>query len=94
MPLNINTRAQLPAATFARPLQPKAPAPPAQGSRYQGANTDRQRRFDSRSERRWGNWGILGVPAALLWMDPFAAIVCDPFDDACEPALAFVDLWG
>ncbi len=93
MPLNLNTRTQLRTSTFARAPQAKAPAP-AQGSRYLGANTDRQRRFDSRAERRWGNWGMLEVPTALLWMDPFAPLVCDPFDDACEPAVAFIDPWG
>ena len=93
MPFNLNARAQMTKGTFARGPQAKVPTP-AQGSRYQGANTDRQRRFDSRSERRWGNWGLLGVPTALLWMDPFAPLVCDPFDEACEPAVAVVNPWG
>ena len=93
MPLNLNTRMQLPRAAFPDAAQPQTPAATSP-SRYLGANTDRQRRFDSRSERRWGNWGILGVPTAFLWTDPFAPLMCDPFDEACEPTVAVVDLWG
>lgn len=38
-------------------------------SSYVGANTDRQRRFEARSARRWGDWFILNVPTPLLWLD-------------------------
>jgi hypothetical protein len=36
---------------------------------YARAYSDRQRRFDARSARRSGDWFILEVPTALLWLD-------------------------
>ena len=36
---------------------------------YRGGNTTRQSRFDLRSQRRWGDWGLLEFPSALLWFD-------------------------
>ena len=41
----------------------------AQPNRYRGGNTDRQSRFELRSQRRWGDWGVLEFPSALLWFD-------------------------
>jgi hypothetical protein len=36
---------------------------------YTAGNMDRQTRFQLRSRRRWGDWGVLEFPSALLWFD-------------------------
>lgn len=64
------------------------------GGRYNslaGANTDRQTRFEARSARRWGDWGILEVPTAILWMDSLCVpLLGDP--DECGGEV-IVGLW-
>jgi hypothetical protein len=58
---------------------------------YVGAHTDRQRRFEARSARRWGNWSILEFPWPLLWLytEPWQSV---DDDDEFEPPVV-VDLW-
>jgi len=60
-------------------------------NRYGGGNLDRQTRFDLRSQRRWGDWGILEFPSALLWFDE----PCIPgdFDEPICLAPASIFLW-
>jgi hypothetical protein len=43
-----------------------------------GSHTDRQRRFDARSRRRYGDWSVLDLPAVLLWLDEADNDVPDP----------------
>jgi len=79
-------------------LSPFTPARNASSSRadsYRGAYTDRQRRFDARSERRWGDVFIFDLPALFLWFSsPYDCWPCEevPF---VSPVLApvIVDLW-
>lgn len=58
---------------------------------YAGVNTDRQSRFEARSARRWGDWGILEFPAPLLWLETEPGLC---WDDECivTPPLV-VELW-
>jgi hypothetical protein len=59
---------------------------------YAGANTDRQRRFEARSARRWGDWGVLAVPPAVLWFDEiYAAAVIE--EELGSPIPPIIDLW-
>lgn len=68
----------------------RMPAPmPAHA--YRGSNVDRQSRFESRSARRWGDWGILAVATPLLWLeDEYAETVEDSLLDSAPP---ITDLW-
>jgi hypothetical protein len=34
-----------------------------------GSYAGRQTRFAARSQRRYGDWSVLGVPTALLWLE-------------------------
>lgn len=58
---------------------------------YVGAHADRQRRFEARSDRRWGDWSILELPIPLLWLytEPWLS-VCD--EDEIAPSVV-VELW-
>ena len=59
----------------------------AQPNRYRGGNTDRQSRFELRSQRRWGDWGVLEFPSALLWFDDECVLdYGEPFCIAPAPA--------
>lgn len=61
-------------------------------SSYAGVNRDRQSYFEARSARRWGDWGILEVPAPVLWLDDiFAEAVLE--DALIAPLTLAVDLW-
>jgi hypothetical protein len=76
-------------------ISPFASAQSVSSSRagsYVGAHTDRQRRFEARSDRRWGNWSILELPFPLLWLytEPWLSLYDD--DDEIEPS-TIVELW-
>ena len=47
---------------------------------YAGAHIDRQRRFEARSARRWGDWFILDVPTPVLWITNGYATPCEEID--------------
>jgi len=34
-----------------------------------GSHVDRRQRYDARARRRDGDWSVLGVPTALLWLE-------------------------
>lgn len=34
-----------------------------------GSHAGRRQRYDARARRRDGDWSILGVPTALLWLE-------------------------
>jgi hypothetical protein len=58
---------------------------------YAGVNVDRSSRFEARSARRWGDWGILEIPASFLWLDE--ACELSPYEE-CEFAWpVLVELW-
>jgi len=59
-------------------------------ARLAGANLTRQGKYDARAARRWGDWGILEVPTALLWFDEACALLDD--QGACMEQ-AMMDLW-
>ena len=70
------------------------PGPSLSGARmnaYAGLNIDRRTRSDSRADRRWGNWGILEVPASLLWFDVLT--VAAAVDDGLESPDPVIDIW-
>jgi len=49
---------------------------------FVGSHIDRQSRFAARSARRWGDWGVVEVPTAVLWFDDvYPSLV---LDDECE----------
>ncbi len=72
-----------------RPFFPARPITGGQPNKYAGSYADRQRRFDSRSAQRWGDWSILGLSTPLLWLEADAlldesllvdeAIIVDPW---------------
>lgn len=69
------------------------PVRPVSGGRssYVRAHADRQSLFEARSARRWGDWSILGVPTAILWLDnPCVPTIEDP--DGCPEDVIF-GLW-
>jgi predicted alpha/beta hydrolase len=43
-----------------------------------GSHADRQSRFDARSRRRYGDWSLLDIPLALLWLDEVDNDIPDP----------------
>jgi hypothetical protein len=60
---------------------------------YAGVNADRRSRFDARSARRYGDWGILAIPTATLWFDELAvAAAADDELDVLAPAI--IDIWS
>lgn len=63
-------------------------------NKYSTVNTDRQSRHQARERRRQGDWDILEIPMALLWLDEAcAATALDP-DQAVEcQASAALGLW-
>jgi len=77
-----------------RAVSPFASTPNLSSSRagsYVGAHTDRQRRFEARSARRWGDWSILEFPIPLLWLytEPWLSV---DEEYEFEPTVA-VELW-
>ena len=58
---------------------------------FAGVNTDRRSRFEARSARRWGDWGILAFPLPLLWLDDGWEF--SPFDEVEFVWPELVDLW-
>jgi hypothetical protein len=59
---------------------------------YVGVNTDRQRRFESRAARRYGDWSILEFPTPVLWLDyGWEPILLDEPGEFVVPVL--VELW-
>ena len=65
---------------------------PSLVSKYSKVNTDRQTRQDARERRRRGDWDILEIPTALLWLDEVCVAASVEGDLGC-PVLPFVDLW-
>jgi len=43
-----------------------------------GSNAARQSRFDARARRRYGDWSVLDIPAALLWLEAADDDILDP----------------
>lgn len=61
---------------------------------YTKVNVDRQTRQQARERRRRGDWDILEIPTALLWLDVCEAAAFDPYQALeCEVAAAITDLW-
>ena len=54
-----------------RPVSSSRPAQVASAAARSnlGSNADRQSRFDARSRRRYGDWSVLDIPIALLWLE-------------------------
>ena len=61
-------------------------------NKYAKVNTDRQTRQDARERRRRGDWDILEIPTALLWLDEVCAAAALQGDVGC-PVWPLVDLW-
>ena len=57
---------------------------------YVGAHNDRQSRFEARTARRYGDWGILAIPTSILWFDEVCAEMFD--DNGCFVPV-IIDLW-
>jgi len=70
-----------------------APNTGARFNAYAGSNADRQSRFESRSARRWGDWGILNVPTAMLWFDELELAAAADDDESNGLAPAIIDIW-
>ena len=60
---------------------------------YSKVNTDRQSRYQARERRREGNWDILAIPTALLWLDDVCAVSMLEADQTLECAGLMADLW-
>ena len=59
------------------------------GYGHQGANNDKQRRYEYNSLKRSGDWGALNTPPWLLWVD---ALLCADDELEClQPVIT--DLW-
>src|SRR5579863_10184224 len=53
---------------------------------YAGAHANRQSRFEARSARRWGDWGVLGIPTPVLWFDAlYEAAAIEEEDESMMP---------
>ena len=74
------------------PLSPFRPPNPAPVNFYPGINNTRQSLADARALRRWGDWSILDVPPAVLWVDPFASPFVDMVVDPFAPVV--IDIWA
>lgn len=74
------------------PISPFRPSNLAPNNRYPGIYNNRQALADARALRRGGDWGILDVPPAILWVDPFASPFADVIIDPFAPLI--VDIWG
>ena len=61
-------------------------------NKYREVNSDRQTRHDARERRRRGDWEILEIPTALLWLDEVCVAAAMEGDFGC-PVLPMVDLW-
>jgi hypothetical protein len=60
---------------------------------YAGSYADRRSRFEVRTARRYGDWGILGIPTAALWFEEVElAAAADAEVDGWEPAI--IDIWS
>jgi len=71
-----------------------APGISAARSSYSKVNADRQSRHQARQWRRDGNWDILGLPTAMLWLDEMcAASVLDPEVELECQAPGMTGLW-
>jgi hypothetical protein len=67
-------------------------ARPVPQTRFNLVNSDRQSRFDARTERRRGNWGgFLEFPTALLWLET-EPVVCFPGECLLEEPV-IIELW-
>jgi hypothetical protein len=60
---------------------------------YSKVNADRQTRQQARERRRRGDWDILEIPTALLWLDVCEAVAFDPYQALECEAAAVTDLW-
>jgi hypothetical protein len=81
-----------PAARVSRATRPTNVSAAVVNS-YSQVYTGRQGRHQAREWRRRGNWNILAIPPAVLWLeDACAASVLDA-DEAVECAAAMTDLW-
>jgi hypothetical protein len=61
-------------------------------NKYAKVNTDRKGKQDARERRRYGDWDILEIPTALLWLDAACAVTALEGDPEC-PMLPLLDLW-
>ena len=61
---------------------------------YAKVHADRQTRQQARERRRRGDWDILEIPTALLWLDVCETATFDPYQSLeCEAAAEIADLW-
>ena len=61
---------------------------------YSKVNADRQTRQEARERRRRGDWDILEIPTAFLWLDVGEAAAFDPYRALeCDEAAVIADLW-
>lgn len=60
---------------------------------YSQIYTGRQSRHQAREWRRGGNWDILAIPAALLWLDEACAASAGDAAEDAECAAGISDLW-
>src|SRR5215471_17494243 len=61
-------------------------------TRFNLVNTNRQSRFDARTERRLGNWGgYLEFPTSLLWLETEPVLYLS--DEIVFGAPAIIELW-
>ncbi|HKF47383.1 MAG TPA: hypothetical protein VKB38_08490 [Terracidiphilus sp.] len=77
--------------SLARP-QITASARQFPASSLKGINLNKQTRFDARSKRRRGDWGILGVPTPLLWLEDDVLLAAEEEDLLSGPP-PITDLW-
>ena len=68
----------------------KVPGFSPSSSGLKAVNTTRQGRFEARSARRWGDWGILAIPTAMLWFDETLAVLDDDNGFLGPP---MIDIW-
>lgn len=78
------------------PARPNpAPSPNARnasGTTYAGMNNTRQGKFEGRSDRRWGDWGVLEFSLQSLWFDA-ACLAAAEDGVGCPVSEMITDLW-
>jgi hypothetical protein len=84
MPYDPFNRQRLPFRSYGPGLGPRS---------YSGAYADRQSRFEVRTARRYGDWGVLAIPTAALWFEEVElAAAADADVEGSAPAI--IDIWS